>query len=297
MAKNKKNKKAKTLEYKGYTCKILNKWVAPEECGAPIITMPNVPKPLHGPGHQPRTILGKTTWDHMRNRCYFEAGYKCEVCGAKVKTEFYDNGAVKHQYHDDGEIPKRCLHAHELYSYDYDKGTARFERCVALCEKCHVRFIHSGRMMTMYEKGDPLMPAEAVLEGIEHGFKQIKEWNDAHYGEEKLRACSVLIDFTEDPIIGEKVKELIEKYDIEFYVVDGDARWSDWKLIIGTKEYPTKYKDMADWAEAMEKNNAEQLEKRNTWAAKTKKFNGIDSVSITEEDIKRISDAEIPEGF
>ena len=297
MAKDKKNKKAKTLDYKGYTCRILNKWVAPEECGAPIITMPNVPKPLHGPGHQPRTILGKTTWDHMRNRCYFEAGYKCEACGTKVKTEFYDNGAVKHQYHDDGEIPKRCLHAHELYSYDYDKGTARFERCVALCEKCHVRFIHSGRMMTMYEKGDPLMPAEAVLEGIEHGFKQIKEWNDAHYGEEKLRACSVLIDFTEDPTIGEQVKELIEKYDIEFYIVDGEAKWSDWKLIIGDKEYPTKYADMAEWAEAMAKNNAEQLEKRNTWAAKTKKFDGLDSVSITEEDIRRISDAEVPEGF
>lgn len=632
----KKNKKQKTVVYKGYTCKLVDKWVAPEEGGAPIITMPNVPKPLHGPGHQPRTILGTTTWNHMRNRCYFEAGYKCEACGAKVKTEFYDNGAVKHQYHDDGTIPKRNLHAHELYTYDYNKGTARFERCVALCEccvdkdtevltdngwkkipevtlednianwwkdghitfekpeatvkvfadninkitgknatlyfsddhrmplkvaskqapnygdivdvlaknykashyynwlsggetvgddhltnlervyiaieadghlkwdkehpakavdgirsrsynsrygsgdyrytycisffktrkierfkkllnssgvkyqilkssktgycefnvwlneeckhfincfsqrmsstkalefieelvfwdgthtgerttwytskldevdfvqgvatqcnvatsvqvvnrignirkgeldmpynkltyavsfhsirnevcarelkperiewndyvycikvpstyfiarrdnfvfvtgNCHVRFIHSGRMMTMYEHGDPLMPAEAVLEGIEHGFKQIKEWNDAHKGSEKLRACSVLIDFTTDIEIGHKVQDLIDKYDIEFYMVTGEAAWSDWKLIIGNKEYPTKYADVKEWEEAMEKNNAEQLEKRNTWAARHKKFDGIDSVSISDDDMKKVEEAEIPEGF
>lgn len=293
----KRNKKQKTVVYKGYTCKLVDKWVAPEEGGAPIITMPNVPKPLHGPGHQPRTILGTTTWNHMRNRCYFEAGYKCEACGAKVKTEYYDNGAVHHQYHDDGTIPKRNLHAHELYTYDYNKGTARFERCVALCECCHVRFIHSGRMMTMYEHGDPLMPAEAVLEGIEHGFKQIKEWNDAHKGSEKLRACSVLIDFTTDVEIGHKVQDLIDKYDIEFYMVTGEAAWSDWKLIIGNKEYPTKYADVKEWEEAMEKNNAEQLEKRNTWAARHKKFDGIDSVNISDDDMKKVEEAEIPEGF
>lgn len=293
----KKKTKQKTLNYKGYTCKLVSKWVAPEDGGAPIITMPNVPKPLHGPGHQPRTILGTKTWDHMRNRCYYEAGYKCEACGAKVATEFYDNGAVKHQYHDDGTIPKRCLHAHELYTYDYDKGTAKFERCVALCERCHVRFIHSGRMLTMYEKGDPLMPAEAVLEGIESGFKLIKEWNDTHYGEEKLRACSVLIDFTSDPVIGEKVKELIEKYEIEFYMVTGEANWQDWKLIIGDREYPTKYADEKAWAEAMEKNNAEQLEKKKAWADRHKKFDSIDSVDITDDDMARIKKAEIPEGF
>ena len=152
-------------------------------------------------------------------------------------------------------------------------------------------------MMTMYEKGDPLMPAEAVLEGIEAGFKLIKEWNDAHYGEEKLRACSVLIDFTVDPVIGEKVKELIDKYEIEFYMVDGTVAWHDWKLLIGDKEYPTKYKDIEDWAVAMEKNNAEQLEKKRSWAARNRKFDSIDSVSLTEDDMQRISNAEIPDGF
>lgn len=130
----KKNKKQKTVEYKGYSCKLVDKWVAPEGSGAPILTMPNVPHPLHTCA--PRTILGATTWNHMRNRCYYEANYICEACGARVKTEYNEDGTVHHQYHDDGTIAKRNLHAHELYSYDYNKGTARFERCVALCAQC-----------------------------------------------------------------------------------------------------------------------------------------------------------------
>lgn len=636
----KKNKKQKTVVYKGYTCRLVDKWVAPEEGGAPILTMPNVPHPLHN--RAPRTIVGTSTWNHMRNRCYFEAGYKCEACGAKVKTEFYDNGAVRHQYHDDGTIPKRSLHClepgtevmtvdgfkpiediavgdvvaqfnkdtraiewvhpsstvktkvdklimigyknrfkvgysdrhrmliehtvnkgnkgheqrveyqdkypeelslngsnriitagkalctqehltpleriyiamnadgsvqyqssdgkyyvlfrakkeckkerfkqllidadityttpkdsrdgyesyacrldvnpkdfwdsfditelgyekakefidelvkwdgwegmrksgsgksfdgrcwfttkqdqadfvqmvatlagltttvsiterkerkwsetmvdrrdstdckpqinieflnktsrgvatmqrtveeydgyvycitvpstyfvarskdkyvfvtgncHELYSYDYNKGTAKFERGVALCEECHVRFIHSGRMLTMYKKGDPLMSAEAVLEGIEHGFKQVYQWNKDHYGEEKLRVYYTIVDYVDDPTIGEKIKDLIKKYKIEFYMPDGDMFhkgepvWNGWKLVIGDKEYPSLFSSRKEWEEAMERNNKEQLEKRTTWVARTKKFDSIDSVDISEEDMKKINDAELPEGF
>lgn len=290
-----KKKKQKTISYKGYTCKLVDKWVAPEDGGAPIITMPNVPHPLHTLA--PRTIMGASTWNHVRNRCYFEACYQCEACGRKVKTEFYEDGTVKHQYHDDGEIPKRELHAHELYTYDYNKGTARFERCVALCERCHVRFIHSGRMLTMFKKGDPLMPAEKVLDGIEAGFKQIKEWNDTHYGEEKLRACSVLIDYTDSEEIGERVKKLIDKYDIEFYMVDGTAAWQDWKLIVGNKEYPTPFKDHDDWEKAMEKNNAEQIEKNKSWYNRVKKYESIDDVQISDEDMKKINEAKIPDNF
>ena len=292
-----KSKKQKTFDYCGYSCKIIDKWVAPEGGGAPIVTMPNVPKPLHGPGHQPRTIVGNSTWNHMRNRCYYESGYACEACGAKVRTEYYEDGSVHHKYNDDGTIPKRALHAHELYDYDYNKGTARFVRCVALCECCHVRFIHSGRMLTMYEKGDPLMSKERVLEGIEHGFQQIKKWNDEHYGEEKLRACWVLIDYTKDPVIGEDVKKLIDDYEIEFYIVVGSAKWADWKLLFANKEYPTKYKDEADWAEAMAKNNAEQIEKNRTWAARVKQYESIEAVTLSDKDLKKVEEAEVPKNF
>ena len=297
----KKNKKQKTIIYKGFTCKLVDKWVAPEDGGAPILSMPNVPHPLHSLA--PRTILGTTTWNHMRNRCYFEANYTCEACGAKVKTEYYDNGAVHHQYHDDGTIAKRNLHAHELYSYDYNKGVARFERCVALCECCHVRFIHSGRMLTMYKQGDPLTTADRVLEGLEHGFEQIKKYNNEHKGGEKLRVYYAVIDYVDDPVIGEKVWDLIDKYNIEFYMPDGEmyprgvSVWDGWKLVIGNKEYDSPFHSQKEWEKAMEKNNKEQLEKRTSWINRFKKYEGLDSVDISDADMERINNAKIPEKF
>ena len=239
----------------------------------------------------------------MRNRCYFEAHYTCEACGAKVKTEYYDNGAVHHQYHDDGTIAKRNLHAHELYTYDYEKGTARFERCVALCECCHVRFIHSGRMLTMYKQGDPLTTAERVLEGLEHGFEQIKKYNDEHKGGEKLRVYYAVIDYVDDPVIGEKVWDLIDKYNIEFYMPDGEMYpkgvpvWGGWKLVIGNKEYDSPFHSQKEWEKAMEKNNKEQIKSRVSWLNRFKKYEGLDSVEITEDDLKKIDNAEVPKDF
>ena len=298
-----KKAKQKTINYKGYNCKLVNKWVAPEENGAPVLSMPNIPHPLHGPGYQPRTVLGTATWNHMRNKCYFDADYMCEACGDKVKTEYYDDGSIKHQYHNDGTLKKRDLHSHELFSIDYDKGTARFERCVALCKRCHIEFIHSGRMLTMYKKGDPLMPAEVVLDGIEHGFKQIYHYNEDHYGEEKLRVYYAIIDYTLDETIGEEVKRLIDKYKIEFYIPDGEMMpkgkpvWGQWKVIIGNKEYKSKYTCQKDWEEAMEKNNTKQIEGNKSWAARTKTFKDINAVDITDADMKRISKAKIPDDF
>ena len=297
----KKNKKQKTIVYKGFACRLVDKWVAPEDGGAPILSMPNVPHPLHNLA--PRTILGTTTWNHMRNRCYFEAHYTCEACGAKVKTEYYEDGTVHHQYHDDGTIAKRNLHAHELYTYDYEKGTARFERCVALCECCHVRFIHSGRMLTMYKQGDPLTTAERVLEGLEHGFEQIKKYNDEHKGGEKLRVYYAVIDYVDDPVIGEKVWDLIDKYNIEFYMPDGEMYpkgvpvWGGWKLVIGNKEYDSPFHSQKEWEKAMEKNNKEQIKSRVSWLNRFKKYEGLDSVEITEDDLKKINNTEIPDGF
>ena len=58
-------------------------WECPADNGAAILTMPNVPRALHGPGCQPRTIYGKTTWEYMRKKCYFNAGYKSEITGVE----------------------------------------------------------------------------------------------------------------------------------------------------------------------------------------------------------------------
>jgi hypothetical protein len=68
-------------------------------------------------------------------------------------------------------------------------------------------------------------------------------------------------------------------------------------IIIGNKEYESKYKSQKDWAEAMEKNNKVQLEQRKSWMARFKKYEGLDSVDISDDDMKKINDAKIPEGF
>ena len=57
----------------------VTKWECPSETGIPLITMPNIPKPLHA--LPPRNVMGKTAWDRARKLCYFKADYKCEICG------------------------------------------------------------------------------------------------------------------------------------------------------------------------------------------------------------------------
>ena len=134
------------------------KWKAPPKNNVRVLGMPNIPHPLQGPGCQPRTIAGTKVWDAMRKKCYEDAGYECEVCG------------YKHQFLAD-------LHAHELFDIDYEKGTSTFVRLICLCKKCHLYFIHSGRALTMYKHGDPLYSKEKLLDGVEHGFKLISEYN------------------------------------------------------------------------------------------------------------------------
>ena len=132
----------------------VKQWQCPEGTGIPLITMPNVPRPLHGKGMQPRTIFGKSTWDFMRKSAYYNAGYKCEICGR--------------------EPEKGDLHAHELFSYNYDKQTGKFERVVAICRTCHDG-IHSGRLITMFKNKNPLYPKSYVLRVVEYDIKFYEE--------------------------------------------------------------------------------------------------------------------------
>lgn len=219
--------------------KTINKWEVPTEDDDPvkILSMPNVPKPLHTLA--PRTILGASTWERMRKRCYYNAGYKCEACGC--------------------EPEKGQLHAHELYEVDYDNCTSTFVRCVALCKKCHTEpGVHTGRAYTMYHQGNVLMPRPKLLEGVEHIFKLVYEYNTKckPKDEEDLRLFATYVQFYKDKTLHDDMERLIEKYNIKFYNVPPTemTRWSDWKLIIGNKEYPTKFATEADWQEAMSHN-------------------------------------------
>lgn len=213
-------------------------WTAPKVDGAPIIAMPNVPAPLHGCA--PRTILGSSTWTHMRKKCYFDADYKSQITGKPL----------------DGQDSDAKCQAHELYSYDYTAGTAYFERAVCISPMEH-NFIHSGRMLTMYKKGNPLMPKNYLLKVVENGFKIIYEWNKAHPKRRPLRVYATLADYATTPGIEEEICELIDKYEIKFYKEDSQymADWSKWKLRIGKNDYPTPYKNREEWAAAMEEND------------------------------------------
>lgn len=61
-------------------------WKCPETNDVRILTMPNLPRPCHGGGLQPRTIYGRAAWDKTRKRCYVKANFKCEACGADVSA-------------------------------------------------------------------------------------------------------------------------------------------------------------------------------------------------------------------
>lgn len=212
-----------------YDVKKVTKWNCPAETGVPLLTMPNVPRPLHG--LPPRKIMGATAWNRVRKRCYFNAGYKCEICGV--------------------DPPKGQLHSHELYSYDWLEGTGKFERCIAICKKDH-DFIHSGRLITMYKNGNMLYPKSYVLDVVEKGFKLIHDYNVEHRNQKPLRAYCTFLEFLKVPELEQDMRRLIEKYEIKFYKEPKRfARWDKWRLVFGTKEYPTPYESQADWEEAM----------------------------------------------
>lgn len=61
-----------------------------------------------------RKALPKEEWDRIRKKCYANAGFKCEICGAKG-----------------------MLNCHEIWKYDDAKHIQKLEGFVALCELCH----------------------------------------------------------------------------------------------------------------------------------------------------------------
>lgn len=220
---------------KDYDIKLVTKWTPPEGGDLrPLIAMPNIPKPLHS--QAPRTLLGASTWNHMRSACYAKADNTCEICGDKPEN-------LRHR------------HAHEVYAIDYEKGTARFVRAFCVCALDHLGCIHTGRAITLFKQGNPLYPKEFLLEGAEKSFKIIQEYNKDH-PEADLRAYATFLDYLKCDDLREEMDGLIEKYKVRFYQEDEKkmARWRAWKLIIGEREYPTPYKNREEWEEAMKKN-------------------------------------------
>ena len=227
----------------GYDVKLVDHWDCPEENDARILTMPNIPKPMHNCA--PRTLLGSSVWNFMRKKCYEKANDTCEICGDCPEDKHY-------------------RHAHELYSIDYAKQEVKFVRPICVCKNCHLLCIHTGRALTLYKQGSPYYPADSLLFGAEHCFKQISEYNKAHPDEEPLRVFQTWLDYLKEPELEPRMRELIERYDIKFYRVlnkweNKKSYFKKWKMLIGDKWYPTPYESMSEWEEAMSKRNHDNI--------------------------------------
>lgn len=213
-----------------YDIKRITKWEAPKENGPPILCMPNIPLPMHNSA--PRTI-DPSRWEKMRRQCYVDANYTCQATGK--------------------ELGKGHLHAHELYNVDWENCTMTFQRAVALDPTLHTRFIHSGRALTMFQRGDKYFPESALLATLEYGFDLINQYNIEHPDDEPLRVCDTILEWAKHPRLEYEVNRLIGKYHIKFYTFDKSCfnkkNWSKWKLVWEGKEYPTKFATQKDWEE------------------------------------------------
>lgn len=214
-----------------YDVKVIDGWLPPKDDDLrPLIAMPNIPKPLHGVN--PRTLLGSGTWNRMRKACYAAANDTCEICGAKPEN-------LRHR------------HGHEVYEISYSQGTAKFVRVFCVCSLCHLACIHTGRALTLWKQDNPLYPTEFLLQGAEHAFKIIRDYNKDN-PKADLRAYSTFLEYLKYDELKEPMEKLIKKYKIKFYTEVTDiVNWGDWKLIIGANEHPTPYQNEKDWEEAM----------------------------------------------
>lgn len=261
------NQLKKLAESYGLDLQYVTSWVPPSgDDLRPLIAMPNQPRPLHGEGCQPRTILRPKDWNAMRKKCYEDAGLRCQICGAEVGKD----------------IEKRQLHAHEVMAIDWEHGTSTFLGCVATCFLDHIGCIHNGRAITLYSKNSPLITKEFLLEGAEKAFTIISSYNRDH-PEADLRCYSTYIEYLKFDELREPMLELIKKYDISFYSEDPKktAKWGEWRLLLDGEEYPTPYKNEKEWEKAMEKK---------TYNDKFGKGVEINVKPLTDEEVKEEHD-------
>jgi hypothetical protein len=116
-----------------------------------LLTMPNVPPPMHGVA--PRNILGRAWWKQTRQTAITVNNDCCWTCG-------------RHSSMTQGKV--KSLEAHECYDIDYPNGVMNFFGVAALCRFCHC-FIHSGRSAMLVNTG--LMQQATFKAIIDHGYE------------------------------------------------------------------------------------------------------------------------------
>jgi len=159
-------------------------------------------------GMNPRTVLGSGWWNAARKVVYRENNFCCWACG-------------NHK----ARAPLKRLEAHETYDIDYARGTAVFVEVVALCHFCH-QFIHSGRLRILMMKGD--VDPQKVVKVATHGY-------------------GILSQAGLEPSIWTRMN-LEKDYTPSYEFLHGPfAEWSTWRLVIGDKEYPPKWKTEVEY--------------------------------------------------
>jgi 5-methylcytosine-specific restriction endonuclease McrA len=96
-----------------------------------------------------RSELSRSKWDILRNECYRNAGYKCEICG--------------------GTGSKHPVECHEIWEYDEGTKTQRLLGVQALCPKCH-RAKHMG-----------FWEMKGYAEDIKRHMMKINKWDAETY--------------------------------------------------------------------------------------------------------------------
>lgn len=176
-----------------------------------ILSMPNIPKPLHG--LNPRTIMGREAWDVKRKEIYASTQYHCAACGVH-KSE-----AKKH----------RWLESHELFEIDYEAAKAFLVEIVPLCHFCHA-FIHSG--LTRVRARKKQISAQDVRDILTHGCNVLRQGSSSIFiGTSQL--CQLVN---------------VDCSDIKCQSLpDHIGKWSDWRMVWNGEEYKGKLHSFQAW--------------------------------------------------
>ena len=79
-------------------------------------------------GSNLRSVLPRSQWDRLRKKVYADAGYRCEICGARG--------------------PRHPVECHEIWRYDDHNLIQHLDGLIALCPSCH-EVKHFGRAHVM----------------------------------------------------------------------------------------------------------------------------------------------------
>lgn len=176
-----------------------------------LLSMPNVPKPLHG--LNPRTIMGNHAWNIERKKVYQSTDYHCAACGVHASNaDFYQR-----------------VEAHEIYKIDYANGKATLLDIVPLCHSCHM-FIHSGLLRIKAQKKE--VSANHVRKIMAHGAKVLVKGQGRVF-----LGTAQLMD-----LVG------VSRGGLTVIAPPKNvAEWSRWRLIWRGEEYKTEFTSMRDW--------------------------------------------------